>query len=55
MEHWALHMLHDLVETALQRIGDLADLHARLTVEVDATQHLAQFADEFDKGGRENC
>ena len=34
----ALAVLHDLVEIALQRIGDLADLCAQLAVEVRACQ-----------------
>ena len=46
-------MLHDLVEIALQRIGDLADLCAQLTVEVRASKGLPQFVDEFDRDGGE--
>ena len=49
----ALAVLHDLVEIALQRIGDLADLCAQLAVEVDAAKRLPQFVDEFDRDGRE--
>ena len=44
----AFAVLHDLVEIASQRIGDLADLGALLVVEVNAPKRLAQFVDEFD-------
>jgi len=47
----ALAVLHDLVEIALQRIGDLADLCAQLAVEVGATERLSQFVNEFDRNG----
>ena len=37
----ALAVLHDLVEIALQRIGDLADLCAQLAVEMNSAKRLA--------------
>ena len=49
----ALAVLHDLVEIALQHIGNLADLGAQLAVEVCAGKRLAQFVNEFDRDGRE--
>ena len=49
----ALAVLHDLVEIALQHIGDLVDLGAQLVVEMYAAKRLAQFVDEFDRDGRE--
>ena len=45
----ALAMLHDLVEVALQGVGDLADLCAQLVLEAYAAKRLAQFVDEFDR------
>ena len=47
----ALAVLHDLVEIALQCIGDLADLCAQLAVEVRPAKRLPQFVDEFDRDG----
>ena len=41
----ALAVLYDLVEIALQGIGDLADLCAQLVVEVHAAKRLPQFVD----------
>jgi hypothetical protein len=49
----ALAVLHDLVEVALQRIGDLADLCTQLAVEVRACKRRPQLVDKFDRDGRE--
>ena len=48
-----LAVLHDLVEIALQRIRNLADLGSQLAVEVRACKRLPQFVDEFDRDRRE--
>jgi hypothetical protein len=39
----------DLVEIALQRIGDLANLCAQLAVEVRATEGLPQLVNKLDR------
>ena len=49
----ALAVLHDLVEIALQHIGDLVDLGAQLAVEVRASKRLPQLVDQLDGERRE--
>jgi hypothetical protein len=39
----ALAVLHDLIEVALQCIGDFADLCAKLVVEMSASKRFPQF------------
>ena len=48
-----LAMLHDLVEIALQRIGDLVDLGAPFVCRGECPHFLPQLVDEFDRNGRE--
>ena len=48
-----LAVLHDLVEIALQRIRNLADLCSQLAVEVRSGKRLPQFVNEFDRDRRE--
>ena len=48
-----LAVLHDLVEIALQRIRNLADLCSQLVVEVRTAKRLPQFVNEFDRNRRE--
>jgi len=45
-------VLHDLVEIALQRIRDLADLCSQLVVERSG-KPLPQFVNELDRNRRE--
>ena len=47
-----LAVLHDLVEIALQRIRNLADLCSQLAVEVRSGKRLPQFVNEFDRDRR---
>ena len=48
-----LAVLHDLVEIALQRIRNLANLRSQLAVEVRSAKRLPQFVNEFDRDARE--
>src|SRR5512143_3846398 len=48
-----LAVLDDLVEIALQHIGDLANLGAQLAIEVGSCQRLPQFVNKFDRHGGE--
>ena len=45
----AFAVLDNLVEIALQRICDLADLCSQLGIEVRPGQRLPQFVNEFDR------
>jgi hypothetical protein len=49
----ALTMLDDLVEVALQGIGNLADLCSQLAVEVRPGQRLPQIINQFNRDARE--
>src|SRR5262245_43148596 len=46
-------MLHDLVEIALQRIRNLADLRSQLAIEVGTSKRLPQFINQFNRNARE--
>jgi hypothetical protein len=45
-------LLHDLVEIALQRIRNLADLCAQPVVEIGSGKRLPQFVNKLDRDGR---
>jgi hypothetical protein len=49
----AFAVLNNLVEIALQRIGNLADLSTQLAIEVRTAKRLPQFVNEFNRDGRE--
>ena len=48
----ALAVLHHLVEIALQRIRNLADLCPQLAIEVGSGKCLPQFVNKLDRDGR---
>ena len=49
----ALAVLHHLFEIALQHMGELVDLLARLVVERGRLEHVVQFVDQFRRQRRE--
>jgi hypothetical protein len=49
----ALAVLHDLVEIALQRFRNLADLRSQLAIEVGTSKRLPQFINKLDRDARE--
>ena len=46
-------MMHDLVEIALQRVGQFIDFSAGFIVEWHALQGVLQFIDQFGRDTRE--
>src|SRR5262245_56472329 len=44
-----LAVLHDLLQIALQRIRNLADLHSQPAIEVGTSKRLPQFINQFDR------